>query len=128
MKTFGELSVEEQNELFQFELNGGEIECNRSCIEEWCTKRAPSWHKAAIYRKALTKPSIDWSHVHSDYNWIASDSGGDTYVYSEEPLVDICGTCWVHPAMIIIYADVFSSYKPGTCDWKDSLVKRPESE
>ena len=24
-------------------------------------------------------------------------------------------------------ADLFTSYTPGTCDWKDSLVERPKA-
>ena len=36
--------------------------------------------------KSVTKPSIDWSHVSSEYNYLAQDSNGDGYLCGKEPL------------------------------------------
>ena len=72
--------------------------------------------------KAITKPSIDWSHVSPEYNYLAQDENGDGYLCGKKP----------HRASIAwsmetpnTRANTFTSYVPGTCDWKDSLVERP---
>ena len=73
--------------------------------------------------KATTKPSIDWSHVSSEYNYLVQDSDGEGYLCSEEPSRVKSG--W-NAGFPYISATTFTSYVPGTCNWKDSLVKRPE--
>ena len=35
--------------------------------------------------KSVTKPSIDWSHVSSEYNYLAQDSNGDGYLCGKSP-------------------------------------------
>ena len=75
--------------------------------------------------KALTKPSIDWSHVSSEYNYLVQDSDGEGYLCGEEPSRVKSGWNARSP---YISAMAFSSYVPGTCDWQDSLVKRPEGD
>ena len=72
--------------------------------------------------KSLTKPSIDWSHVSSEYNYLVQDSDGEGYLCGEEPSRVKSGWNAGSPN---ISATAFTSYDPGTCDWKDSLVKRP---
>ena len=75
--------------------------------------------------KAATKPSIDWSHVSPEYNYLARDSNGLGYLCGKNPhRVD---RTWSMEAPYIS-ATTFTSYIPGTCDWKDSLVKRPEGD
>lgn len=71
----------------------------------------------------LTKPSIDWSHVAPEYKWLARDESGDAYVYSGQPCAH--DGIWKYVGKYRM-ADPFASYTPGTCDWKDSLVERPE--
>ena len=72
--------------------------------------------------KSVTKPSIDWSHVSSEYNYLAQDSDGEGYLCGEKPLRVKSGWSAETP---YIRATAFTSYEPGTCDWRDSLVKRP---
>ena len=72
--------------------------------------------------KATTKPSIDWSHVSSEYNYLVQDSDGEGYLCGEEPSRVKSGWNAGSPN---ISATAFTSYDPGTCDWEDSLVKRP---
>ena len=73
--------------------------------------------------KSLTKPSIDWSHVSSEYNYLIKDSDGEGYLCSKEPSRVKSGWSAGSPN---ISATAFTSYVPGTCDWEDSLVKRPD--
>ena len=73
--------------------------------------------------KAITKPSIDWDHVSEDFQYLAMDSGGLHHLFAEKP--ERAESEWVTHALYI-YANHFASFTPGTCDWKDSLVKRPD--
>ena len=72
--------------------------------------------------KAAVKPSIDWSHVSPEYNYLAQDENGDGYLCGKNP--QRTNMIWSMEAPYIS-ATTFTSYEPGTCDWKDSLVKRP---
>ena len=72
--------------------------------------------------KAVTKPSIDWSHVSEDFNYLAQDSNGDGYLCGKNPHRMAYAWSMETP---YIRATAFSSYVPGTCDWEESLVKRP---
>ena len=73
--------------------------------------------------KSVTKPSIDWSHVSPEYNYLAQNSNGDSYLCGKEPTTHI--TVWDMESPYI-FATTFTSYVPGTCDWKESLVERPD--
>ena len=72
--------------------------------------------------KKVTKPSIDWSHVSSEFNYLAQDECGDGYLCGKNP--HRMSVAWIMETPIS--ATGFTSYVPGTCDWKDSLVKRPD--
>ena len=73
--------------------------------------------------KVITKPSIDWSHVSPEYNYLAQDSSGQGYLCGKKP--QRMDYAWDMGPSPYIRATTFTSYVPGTCDWKDSLVKRP---
>lgn len=72
--------------------------------------------------KAAVKPSIDWDHVSEDFQYLAMDSGGLHHLFVEKP--EPIAVEWTTHALYI-YAEHFASFTPGTCNWKDSLVKRP---
>lgn len=88
---------------------------------------SPAWAGDVVYRvkpAPLTKPSIDWSHVAPEWKWLARDDDGMMWLY-EWPQPD-CGVySWKAHGR---YADAsaFASLTPGMCDWRDSLVRRPE--
>ena len=73
--------------------------------------------------KAITKPSIDWSHIRSEYQYLAQDAIGNAWLFWEKPEAGI--TDWYVTQGICSEAESHVSYVPGTCDWKDALVKRP---
>lgn len=73
--------------------------------------------------KAFTKPSIDWSHVSEDFQYLAMDDGGLHHLFAEKPEPVVLE--WAANALYI-HAEHFASFTPGTCNWCDSLVKRPE--
>ena len=72
--------------------------------------------------KAVTKPSIEWSHVNAHFKYLAMDADGKCYLYTDKPLQgerQWVSSLWLAPA------NHFASLVPGTCDWRDALVKRP---
>ena len=75
--------------------------------------------------KAITKPSIDWDHVSENFQYLAMDSGGLHHLFAEKP--EPTAVEWTTHALYI-YAEHFASFTPGTCNWRDSLVKRPEGD
>ena len=76
--------------------------------------------------KKAEKPSIDWNHVVPKYKYLAEDSEGNAFLYEEEPYVATDASAWYTQSDEIVEANGFASYVKGTCDWKDSLIKRPE--
>ena len=74
--------------------------------------------------KATAKPSIDWSHVKGEYKWLSVDKDGSVYVYENEPEHSE-RDYWYSQEGIHYEVSGLASYTPGTCDWQDSLVKRP---
>ena len=73
--------------------------------------------------KSVTKPSIDWSHVSPEYNYLAQDANGRGYLCGKNP--HRIATAWSMESPYIS-ASAFTSYTPGTCDWQDSLIERPK--
>ena len=74
--------------------------------------------------KSVTKPSIDWSHVSAEYNYLAQDESGTCWVYEHVPI--LIEDEWASSRRDCTPADCLQSLVPGTCFWKDSLVERPE--
>ena len=78
-----------------------------------------------IVKKA--KPSIDWDHVAPKYKYLSEDSDGIAFLYDEEPYVASDASAWYAQSNEVVEAVGFASYTKGTCNWKDSLIKRPDS-
>ena len=72
--------------------------------------------------KAVTKPSIEWSHVSECFRYLAMDADGRCWLWVTKPAPfqeQWCGDS------LAVKAENFASSIPGTCDWRDSLVERP---
>ena len=117
-KPFGELDRETKIALFAAWVDGSKIEYDGDIIYDI------GWYENCVYRVAVTKPSIDWSHVAPQFKWMATDDSGETWLYDDHP--EILGKIWVFNGLDCFEIDAFASFTPGTCDWKDSLVQRPE--
>lgn len=72
----------------------------------------------------MTKPSINWDHVAPEFVVMAADSDGAPWLYEDEPKAG--NFEWF--GCRGVEANVFASFVPGTCDWRDSLVIRPGYE
>ena len=62
----------------------------------------------------------------SKFNYLAEDANGDAFLYEKEPFVTV--TAFGSRGGEIAEVHMFASYVKGTCDWKDSLIKRPEGD
>lgn len=123
--TFGEMTKEERSELVEAELAGVSIERmeNGAWVKLLRSTNQVLFFANICYRIAPTKPSIDWSHVHPNYKYLATDSDGDSYLYPRRPEFDGFDWLCIGDAG---WASVVISFKPGTCKPEDSLVMRPE--
>jgi hypothetical protein len=93
----------------------------------WVDIGDPRWGPGLVYRvkpQQPTKPSVDWSHVAPEYKWLARDLEGAGWLYGEKPRQR--EDDWFPNKGKSGRAQLFASYTPGTCDWRDSLVQRPE--
>lgn len=82
-------------------------------------------HPVEIVKK-VAKPSINWEHVDSKFNYLAEDANGDAFLYEKEPFSTMTAFCNGGGDVAEVF--MFASYVKGTCDWKESLVKRPEGD
>ena len=88
--------------------------------------RALFHHPVKIVQDEITsKPSINWSHVKGEYKWLSVDKDGSAFVYENEPEHGE-SNYWYSQEGIHYEVSGLASYTPGTCDWKESLVKRPD--
>ena len=74
--------------------------------------------------KKVVKPSINWEHVSGEYKYLAEDSNGAAFLYEKEPFLSL--DSWGIQGGEASVVRMFASYIPGTCNWKDSLVTRPD--
>lgn len=109
-------------EVMQAYVDGEEI-MGRDCV---ATK--PSWNWLVFdYRIKKNPDSINWDHVAPDFKYMARDEDGKSWLFVNEPKRG--RTVWYEQ-----YEDkeiesfLFTSYKRGNVDWKDSLVIRPGAE
>jgi hypothetical protein len=84
-------------------------------------------HPVEIVKK-VTKPSINWEHVAPKFKYLAEDSGGSAFLFEEKPFIASAASAWCVQSVEVVDAIGFASYAPGTCDWKSSLISRPDSD
>lgn len=80
------------------------------------------------YRVALTRPSIDWTHVAPQFRYLVRDKDGTCYLYTAKPYTDNFSIMFVLGSGSFCDATSHASLNPGTCPWQDSLVERPNSK
>lgn len=120
---YKELTRAEKLALFEDWLDGVPIEMFIGTY--WAVVRQPLWADDGQYRVQPSRPSIDWSAVDSQYQWLATDSDGKCYLYEKCPTAE-CGA-WVRGGDVCVTKG-FSSLQPGACNWTESLVERPSEK
>lgn len=124
LKPFGELSDSERLELLDAYYNKGR-NVEFFSMGHWITV-IPKWLGDRVYRiKQAEKPSINWDEVSDAYNYLAVDEDGEGFLFVVRPNIVDLNWFSVHCNIRVINAEVFKSFKPGNCDWKESLVERP---
>jgi hypothetical protein len=126
-------TLAEKIAVMQAALEGKKIELRSHRGTKWITYDSTvepefNWHiiDYRIKEVPLTKPSINWEHVHPDFKWMATDEDNHTYLYTVCPYLD--EYLWDFVGGQCTGAGYFTSFVPGTCNWEDSLVERPETE
>ena len=88
--------------------------------------RALFHHPVKIVQDEITaKPSINWEHVSSAFNYLAEDADGGVFLYEDKPHTTT--ETWMVDNGDLAEAHMLASYTKGTCDWRNSLVKRPKN-
>src|SRR6476659_8126448 len=119
MKTLAEMIA-----VMQAALDGKPIECGSLDNRwPWVLNDKPAWDWGAFdYRVAVTKPSVDWSVLSKEVVAIATDECGNSWIFEVVPTLG--KFCW--SGIGLARANYIASFAPGTCDWRDSLIVRPE--
>lgn len=87
------------------------------------------WASGFNYRiaDATTPDTINWDHVAPEFKWMARDENGFSYLYSNKPKIIMNTWEWIEGTKMA-KPELFSSYRKGTINWKESLVIRPVCE
>lgn len=127
-------TLEDKIKVMQAALEGEQIEIldldNTSVgWSDTCGEPGFFWDRFdyRVKEVPLTKPSINWDHVHPDFKWLARDKVGTVFLYQNQPTL-IRNVLWDVVDGIIAQTFMFASLDKGTCDWKDSLVERPKGD
>ena len=76
--------------------------------------------------KKVTKPSINWEHVTHKFKFLSKDINGDYWLFEEKPIKTADGWDVTQGECSTVHSHV--SFTPGTCNWEDSLITRPDGE
>lgn len=113
-------------------LDGEEVESMNPDTGEWFPLKSLCIlvdridnNTKSVFRIKATKPSIDWNHVSDNFNFLARDEDGLTWLYGNKPKRQK-SLWWTEGDDAFIAAGAFKSLDAGNCDWKDSLVERPK--
>lgn len=126
-----DMSEEEQAAIFKLWVKG-EVEYYQPYFDLY--NPADTIFIEGIYRAKpveLIPDSLDWSHVSDEFIcMVRFNEDSSAFLATAYPCMDKDAEGYyfspsqtdviTHPARI------FASYKRGTVDWKDSLIKRPE--
>jgi hypothetical protein len=103
-------------------MGGPEVEylyCDGTEVPVWMDDKDPVFYDDVQYR-IKCKPWINWDHVSEKYSCLFSDDF-KSYISTGSDITEDTH----YDFGICCDADNFSSFTPGTCDWRDSLVMRP---
>lgn len=135
-----DITTKQMIEVMQAFLEGQEIEYQEFNNKEPIWKKADTpvwdWFTKNYRIKPKTKPSINWDHINEKWKYLARDENGLTYIFTDEPVQTKSrgvGIWTVNQDLNpnTTYANIcniFASYSPGDCNWKESLIIRPGYE
>jgi hypothetical protein len=115
--------------VMQAYLDGREIESRVKAKKVWVEASYPIWNFFDFeYRIAPRPPSIDWSHVSDEFDYLVQFPTGEGLFSTSRPVIRLEDgwSGWITDRGRTAEADTFASYRKGNVDWKDSLVERPK--
>lgn len=107
--------------------HGGPYECY--CDEGYWINISPHWGRGTVYRvkpQPPTKPNPPWEHLADWVQYVAREEDGSMCAFEEMPEDYVETGEWDISGQSCCLKSL--NFDPGTCDWRDSLVKRPEDK
>ena len=108
--------------IVKFDVGGGDTYMTNGKSHVNNTNRSLYPYPVEVAKKVV-RPTIDWSHVHAKYRWLAKEPNGSHWLYEKQPYKTDCG--WESENDDCTCADGFTTLSPGFCDWEDSLIVGP---
>jgi hypothetical protein len=126
-KPFGLLSPKTQKRLIAHRLAGGTLHLLGQGGWRDIDKDAHI-HSYITYRAKPdpepTKPDAPWEFLPKWATCIAADKSGRMVCYELRPEMGV--VCWRRPGGRYLEITDLQGVTPGTCDWRESLVERPQ--
>lgn len=120
-------TTQEKIAIMQAHIDGKQIECNNGHAG-WIVLQdaSPVWNWAHYqYRINTDEPiSFDWSVISDDYKFATVNSNGDAAAHTIEPQLTATGLWYGNQQDCDIHH--LKSFKRGTVNHANSLIKRPE--
>ena len=94
----------------------------------WIDWRNPFWEFTSTYRAKpapLMQDPVPWGQIPKGMDWAARDASGAAFTYADAPVAGNSEWCSTGGTFARI-DNCHVGYQRGTCDWKDSLQRRPE--
>lgn len=113
------VKVKFENGEVEFYTSGGHIFSNST------NQSLFQYPVKIVQDESATKPSINWEHVSSEFNYLAEDADGGVFLYEDKPYTTT--ETWMVGNGDLTEANLLASYTKGTCDWKESLIERPKN-
>ena len=112
----------------QYFAENGEIEIRYGDEGRFILRDNPTWEEWCEYRIPVTKDTVRWDVLPDWVMYVARWKHGVVMMFDQEPRV--AGISWESYLRNTVSMEIplgFKIHTPGTCDWKDSLIKRPEN-
>jgi len=123
---FGELPEDEAVALFRNWWRGHRIQFEGN-YGDWHFTTYPQWHPNIRYRCVPTKDMIPWQVLDEQWQWASRDADGYIHLWAAKPEISERTQAWRWTEGDYTQIDgLVKGIVVGTCDWKDSLQRRPE--
>lgn len=105
--------------------DGEDVEFRKSENLSWNKVDSSYLNICFFYRVKPVKPSIDWSHIGEQFNFMTMTHKSTLLIHINEPLLVENDHWYCVDSEELEDPSVFASFKKGSCHWIDSLVRRP---
>lgn len=113
---------EKHRETAHFWVDGEDVESRWPDQDFWYPDPDPEWCEEKEYRAKPSLPEFDWSQISDSFNYITMDRDGNPSAFEKLPIRG--RTYWNASSGKKVDVGHFKCFKPGTCDWRFSLIVR----